>query len=264
MSDDRWLRDLAQVNREREVEERSHLDERWDRLSAGELTPEEEAELMALAETSEEAREAYEAFRPLGPDFQARVVSAIQAQEPKARVLPFRRAVARYGGWMSAAVAAAAALFLVVRDPASPPPLPAFNANLSGGAREYRGATEPSSGTPVFVAGSLLTLEVSPQQPVTGPLEAHAFLARGADIVRWEPEPHLDVSPQGAVRLRGTLGQEIRLEPGEWKIWIVIGRRGRLPSADEIAAELRAGRTRHTDWQATVSEDLRITDRASP
>lgn len=251
------------MNREREAEERFRLDERWDRLSAGELTPEEEAELIALAETSEEAREAYEAFRPLGPEFQARVVSVIQAQEPKARVLPFRRAATRYGGWVTGALAAAAALFLVVRNPASPP-LPGYEAHLNGGAREYRGATEPSSGIPVFVPGTQLILDVTPQQAVTGPLEAHAFLARGADIVAWEPEPPLKVSSQGTVRLRGMLGQEIRLEPGEWKIWIVIGRPGKLPSADEIAAELRAGRTRHTDWQAAISEDLRITDRASP
>jgi hypothetical protein len=263
MSDAPWLRELAQVNREREAEERSRLDERWDRLSAGELTPEEEAELKALAETSEEAREAYEAFRPLGPDFQARVVSAVRAQEPQARVLPFRRAARRYGGWLMAAVAAAA-LFLFVRNPASMPPLPAYKARLSDGAREYRGAAEPSAGPSVFFPGTQLTLEVTPEQAVTGPLEAHAFLARGTDILPWEPEPPLDLSPQGAVRLRGRLGEEIRLPPGEWKIWVVIGRPGKLPPTDEIMAGLRAGRTRHPDWQAAASEGLRIADRASP
>jgi RNA polymerase sigma-70 factor (ECF subfamily) len=49
-------------------------------LAAGTLTAEEDAELRALAVSSPEAREAYEAFRPLGATFQARVVSAINAQ----------------------------------------------------------------------------------------------------------------------------------------------------------------------------------------
>ena len=64
----------------REGEAESLLDERWDRLAAGTLTAEEDAELRALAASSPEAREAYEAFRPLGAAFQARVVSAINAE----------------------------------------------------------------------------------------------------------------------------------------------------------------------------------------
>ena len=55
-------------------------DERWDRLAAGTLTAKEEIELKALAASSPEAMEAYVAFKPLGPDFQARVVSAINSQ----------------------------------------------------------------------------------------------------------------------------------------------------------------------------------------
>ena len=60
---DPWIRELANANREKQAEEHSRLDERWDRMSSGDLSPEEEAELLALAESSEEGREAYEAFR---------------------------------------------------------------------------------------------------------------------------------------------------------------------------------------------------------
>src|SRR6185295_1315642 len=99
MSNDQWLKELAQVGREQEAEDRARLDERWDRLSCGQLSAEEEKELRALAETSEEARLAYEAFQPLGPDFQARVVDALAGQKqaqapeaeprrPRSRVLP--------------------------------------------------------------------------------------------------------------------------------------------------------------------------------
>src|SRR5437764_11291310 len=104
--EDQLLKELGALARREEEAEKSRLDERWDRLAAGTLTAEEDAELKALAASSPEAREAYEAFRPLGADFQARVVSAIQTEraadaprpeppETRSRVLPFRRAVRR-------------------------------------------------------------------------------------------------------------------------------------------------------------------------
>jgi uncharacterized protein (DUF4415 family) len=77
MNDEPRLRELAQVIRE-EKADRFRLDERWARLSSGELSEQEEAELRALAEVSLEARQAYEAFRPLGPEFQARMVQILR------------------------------------------------------------------------------------------------------------------------------------------------------------------------------------------
>jgi RNA polymerase sigma factor (sigma-70 family) len=79
MNKDSILSELGALARQ-EGEGESPLDERWDRLAAGTLTAEEDAELRALATSSPEAREAYEAFRPLGAAFQARVVSAINAE----------------------------------------------------------------------------------------------------------------------------------------------------------------------------------------
>jgi hypothetical protein len=271
MSDDLWLKELAQVNRDREAEERGRLDERWDRLSAGELSPEEEAELRALAETSEEARDAYEAFRPLGPDFQASVVQAIRKQglpqqnetaaaEPPAKVLPFRRRNALRIGWSVMAAVAAAVLFFVVRGPASYPSLPVYTAELSRGDQQFRGGTESGPGVPVFSPGSLLTLDAFSQQAVAGPVEAQAFAARGTELIPLARKLQVE---NGSVRLRGTLGQEIRLAPGDWRIWIVVGRPGKIPSREDLQAELRAGRTRHDDWQA-ISKELRVENQATP
>src|SRR5947199_10745972 len=78
--DDRLLKDLGDLARREDEDERARLDERWDRLAAGTLTAEEDAELKALAASSPEARETYEAFRPLGADFQARAMSAINSE----------------------------------------------------------------------------------------------------------------------------------------------------------------------------------------
>src|SRR5687768_15946406 len=109
MNEERLLRELGHLAKEEERTERARLDERWDRLAAGTLSAEEEAELLALAETSPEAREAWEAFRPLGPEFQARVVEKIAAELPEERRGRFLQFPAiRIGGWVTAAAAAAA------------------------------------------------------------------------------------------------------------------------------------------------------------
>jgi hypothetical protein len=260
MNDDPWLRELVQVKRDEEAEERSRLDERWDRLSTGELSPEEEAELRALAETSEEAREAYEAFRPLGPDFHARVVNAVlaerkTAEEPPSPVLPVPPAP-RFGGWLTAAAAVAAVLLLFLRTPASLPPLPAYQVeDVAGGIRTHRG--DPA-GKSVFVPGSRLTLDVRPPQPITDEVEARGFLSDGSRIIPWKPSISI---ARGKVRLEGTLGDQ--LPAGSWRVWVVVGRPGGIPSDEELMASLRAGHLRDDSWQA-VHADLRVEARPPP
>lgn len=279
MTEDRLLKELGDLARREEEAGQALLDERWDRLAAGTLTAEEEAELRALAESSPEARDAYEAFRPLGAGFQARVAAAAGAelapvpdegaprtgpQEARARLLPFRRGTSRIAAWIGSVAAVAAVLFFFVRSPTAP--LPLYTAELGGGDQSLRGSEpEPSSGLPVFVPGSLLTLNVRPQKTVAGPVEARCFvspLSGGGELRPWEPEPPLEIR-NGAVRIRGTLGREIQLAPGAWRTWVVVGRPGGIPSARELAGELRSGRIGHADWQA-VSAVLRVDDRASP
>lgn len=259
MNEDRLLRELGHLAKEEEGAEKARLDERWDRLAAGTLTTEEEAELLALAETSSEAREAWEAFRPLGPEFQARVVEKIAAELPKkrrGRILQFP--AVRIGGWVTAAAAVAACLLVLLRSPAAAPALPVYTAELSGGVQTIRGEAAPTSGPQVFGPGSWLTLIVRPQQTVSGPVEARAFLAQGAEIVSWQPGIEIE---NGGVRLQGEPAREVR--PGDWRLWVVVGRTGKLPSGSELQDALRAGPTRHADWQA-VYADLRVEDRPSP
>jgi hypothetical protein len=266
---DSLLKELGDLARQNADAERSRLDERWDRLAAGTLTAEEEAELKALAASSPEHGEAYVAFRPLGADFQARVLSAIQAEwveekqtapppEPRPRVLPFRGAVRRASVWLgSAAAVAAGVLFFFLRAPALPP-LPVYSLATLVPDRSTRGGEPgPVSGTPVFAPDSVLTVVASPPGTVTLPVDAESFLAQGGELRPWE---RAERSPDGAFRFSGQLAQ---YRPGDWKVWIVVGRPERLPSAHELQTRLQAGRTRTADWQA-ISEDLKIGAGASP
>jgi hypothetical protein len=257
MNEDRLLGELGDLARRQEEAEKARFDERWDRLAAGTLTAEEEAELKALAGSSPEAREAYEAFRPLGADFQALMVAKASAElssaplaeppQPPARLLPFRRAAARIEVWLGTAAAVAAGLFFFfLRTPASLPPLPGYELASLVVPSEYRG---PGFGT--AAPGSPVKLTVRPRTAVTGAVEAHGFLSCGkADLRPWPLQPALDVSEKGVVTLRGTLEKD--LHPGSCKIWIVVARQGRAPG--DLQAELRAGRTGNADWQAVFTK----------
>jgi hypothetical protein len=239
---DPLLRELAREAKDEMSRERDRLDERWDRLSAGTLTAEEEAELRALAATSEEAREAWEAFRPLDSGFQDRVVQAIQADRaPAAKVLPFSRRVARRGGWLAAAAAVAAVLLLTLRQPAA---LPQYHAELSGGDRQERA----ESGTGRFAPGSPFELVLRPQTQVEGEVDVRFFLEGEGGLQPW-PVP-AEIAPGGAVRVAGTLGREIALFPGDWTVWAVVGRRGQLPDAATLRSRLAAGEPRTARWTA--------------
>jgi hypothetical protein len=269
MNDDRILQSLGDLARREGEADRARFDERWDRLAAGTLSPEEDAELRALAATSPELREAYEAFRPLGPDVQARIVEKVAelVPAPVPQPLPFyRRAAARrIEVWLGSAAAIAAALFLVIRIWIPGAPLPPYQVDPVLGVQSQRGEPTATSGLPVFVPGSLLTVSARPSKPVEGPVEARGFvrpLSGGGAVVPLDPQPPFKIE-NGAVRLRATLGQEIRLTSGDWRLWIVVGRPGKIPTASALAEELRAGRTGRADWQALLA-DLRVDDRAPP
>ncbi len=251
MRDDKLLRQLAQMMEEEAHEAYQRLDARWDRLSDGTLAPEEEAALRALAETSDEAREAYEAFRPLDADYRARVVRALKAERrdaaahatdspavaaeaPRARILPFiRRPGARVGGWLAAAAALAAAFFgpylLHVR---MLPPLPAYALLLDGGVQELREEL-PAGETadPVFVPGSRFELILRPETAVSKPseLELRLFLERGGELRRWQVPAEPD--PSGAWRVAV---ENLAIAPGEWTLWALLGRPKALPDDDEL------------------------------
>ena len=262
MNEDRLLGELGDLARQAEEAEKARWDERWDRLAAGTLTEEEDEELRALAATSIEAREAYKAFRPLGPDFQARVVESIAAElerpagaaerkEPRPPVLPFRLAV-RIGGWVSAA-AAAAAVVVLLRPPA---PLPAYEITVSGGFSTMRGElTEgPIQG---FAPGDNIQVRLRPSESSrAGRLEARLFLLRGGELRRLETQHEID--PGGAVKMKGSIDRD--LQPGTWTLWAVVARRGDLPDPAELQSLAARDEIRRRDWTA-VPQDIRIRPR---
>jgi hypothetical protein len=256
--DDRILRELGKLARQEDEADQARFDERWDRLAAGTLTAEEQTELEALAASSPEGKEAYEAFRPLGAEFQARMVAmasaelasspAVEPPVPPAPPLPFRRVARRVEVWLGAAAAVAASLFFLLRPPTLPS-LPVYEADEPGVQSAYRGV-----GSATATPGSQVTLKVRPRTAVMGDLEVRSFLSyAGGDLHPWHPQPSLKINKTGVVDLHGRLEKGLR--PGECEIWTVVARPGKIPK--DLQAELHAGRTGTADWQA-VSTKLEI------
>lgn len=257
MTDELW-RELAQVNRDEQAEDRSRLDDRWDRLSHGQLSPEEEAELRALAETSEEARKAWEAFRPLGSEFHASVVRAVREQqaeaeakalEPKAKVLPFPR---RLAGWSAAATAVAAVVLVMLLR--LPEPVPEYGLpEVSGGIRPMRG--ESGETAVRFAPGAPLQVVLRPSTATSGaePLEARCFLSRNQEIRLLEVRSEL--APRGAVKVNGAVPGDV--QPGVWTLWTVIGRPGKLPDPADLRPFSAERQVRQRSWVAS-SRDILI------
>jgi hypothetical protein len=269
--DDRMLHDLGELARQEDQADQARFDERWDRLAAGTLTAEEEAELAALAASSPEGKEAYEAFRPLGADFQAQMVAKLSAElasapppepspvepvETHSGVLVFRRVARRVEVWLGAAAAVAASWFVVVLTKPLPP-LPYFSADPLIGNQTSRGSAPGTvGGTPVFSSGSPFPIVLRPQtsSSVHDRLETQVFLAPpGTGEAPWIAVPgfRLDRGTGGTVRLDGTVGETIQLPLGIWRICVVVSRPGKAPPARELPAALRK---RHTDWQAACTE----------
>ena len=280
MNEDRLLGELGDLARQEGEAEKARFDEPWDRLAAGTLTPEEEAELKALADSSPEMREAYEAFRPLSTDFQARMVSAINAEraipapqpappEPRPPVLPFRRAaVRRIEVWLGAAAAVAASLFFLVRTPALPLSS-GYEASLDGGFKTDRGNEIAPSDTPrVFGPGSPFTLNVSPKRPLEDPGEVtpSVYLSSSAgreDLSPLRVDAHFQTAETGSVFLDATMGKDIKIPPGDWILWTVVARPHSMPNVGEIQSRLRPERLRQGSWHA-VCEALKAEENPPP
>lgn len=248
MSEDRLLRELGHLAKEEEGAEKARLDERWDRLAAGTLTAEEEAELRALAETSPEAREAWEAFRPLGPEFQARVVQKI-AQEQRGRVLPFRPTAARIGGWVTAAAAAAAVAVVLLRPSG---PLPYYQIAVTGASSEMRGEQEEAAR---LAPGDSCEVLLRPDTAVAGAksLVAQCFLVRGGERRPMEVQ-EIHIEPTGVIKLESSIPHD--LQEGTWTLLAVVGRRGKLPDPAELQSLSAKGELRRRDWVAVSKEVL--------
>ncbi|MFN7960907.1 MAG: hypothetical protein U0002_06505 [Thermoanaerobaculia bacterium] len=262
MSDDRLLSQLGKIAREEQEAERARLDERWDRLAAGQLSADEEAELRALAEGSAAARDAYHAFSPLGSDFHERVVAAIEGKSPSVvapsppPALGARPARRRRGlAWTASLGSLAATLVFVLLRFVGPGPLPIYQAELGGGIsaeRSGQGGAEPRRYRPGDPVVLLLRAATATDRK---PALRVFFVCRGAiQPEPWQPEPVR--LPGGNLEIRGSAGVDI--PACTERLWVVLGRPSALPDAAVLGRAAASGKLESRSWRAIQTAGLVI------
>lgn len=254
MSDERLLKDLARLARARQADEPAA---EWDRLASGELSPEEQARLRAEADASPEAAAAWDAFQPLEADFRTALVESAcrelgQVAPPAvAGALPRRAARA----WLRAALwpaLAAASLLLFLRPWNQPSVLPSYELSLAGALRTERSAAPPAdTREPVpFAFGNRFELLLTPATSAGSEVAARVYVSHAGsldELVTPTPERSAD----GALRISGVVGEQLRLPEGEFALLVVVGRPGALPDARALAERLsQASLAREAFWTA--------------
>jgi hypothetical protein len=206
----------------------------WDELAQGRVSPEEAIE-RARAQEPEALveRTARMLVPPTAEQKQARLQALLDAAQPAE---PASATVVRPRRWMFggvAALAAAAAVLLLVMPRGSE--LPAFEAGYELEARralevERDASSEPAADeVPRYRVDRTLELALRPGHRVVESVDVRAFAARGD-----EPAIVLPVEPHrkggGVLTIEGR-PQAWGLEPGRWRLTLVVGPAEGLPDA---------------------------------
>ncbi len=221
--DDDLLIELGELARDA----RRPVDPRWDALARGELSDEERAALRA----EEDADALAPLFEPLGEDFANALAAKVLAERAPASAKPEGEVVslrARRGARVvryalpGIALAAAALLYvLATGDPAGEPALPAYTVEVHGGDQALRGAPAASTERVRLSPGSRIEVVARPATPVTAPVAAEVTVRDASGATRpWTGG--VEVAPSGAVRLTGTLGEDLVLSPGEATLEVTL------------------------------------------
>lgn len=260
MNDEELLKAVGRSARARQP-----LDERWDELAADRLSDAQREKLLEAAAASEDAADAYEAFRPLGAEFQARVVERLMANRPAdqaadvtletpapmgPKVVPFRRRTLRFAGVplaLAASVLLAVGLVMFMR-PGATPALPGYGLRLEGQVTLMRGEAPPPAAAP-FAPGNHFRVVLTPEERVEGDVIARAYVLDGGEPEMLAAAPK--ISSEGAVLIEGEVGRDIQLPAGDSRLLVIVGRESKLPDAPALAARLGAsGQEQTADWAA--------------
>jgi hypothetical protein len=191
------------------------------------------------------------------------MVAPVAEQPAASNVVPLRaRRGALAGGLLTLAAAAAAAVVWWSWPGGEPEQLamvPAYTfTKLGGGVSEVRSDRSPATDVAVpelrLRPNSSVDWWLTPEQPIRGPIGV-ALLARSdTGSTQFVPHLNVEVSEQGAVRVRGRLDEHVALAPGNWTVTLFIAAPEQLPGSAE-AADDDPARWRSLSLRATIVAD---------
>jgi hypothetical protein len=218
VKDEEMLKLLGEVAREHQD---SPLDSRWEALVRGELSQQEQDALF-----DDEGLERAQ-IAPLGQDFDDKMA---------AKLLAMNRPVRRTWLRLAPVLAMAAALLLWVAVPTGPTALPDYEMVVRGGNQVVRSVDEAVTGPRVLGPGAQLEVLLRPETPSESPVACSAWFVRSSgQLAPWTGD--LAISPSGAVRLAGVVGETLKLVPGPQDLLIVL----HPASADNVRETVLAG-----------------------
>lgn len=250
----------------------NRLDERWDRLAAGELSEAEHDELRGLADATGEGYEAYQAFKPLGAAFQQNVAAAILAQrereeDEKAEAaavaaalaasqkidlaappkVPERKGIFKWAGALAASTALVAGLLLFPfhRDLGQ-----VYLSVSSETPKDTRGPADAAQDQKTILeTGTAFQIVLRPEEKTEEPCQAKAFIHQ-KDVLVMLTDSWTD-SSGGSFILKKNFPYFADLEDGEAELIGVYYRPGHVPSLEDIHAALMPGASAGSarDWR---------------
>lgn len=188
-------------------------------------------------------------------DAHAEAPGTQSAAPPAVVVLEARRRPR--AAWIGAVVAIAAVLVLwlgTTRGPAtSGEAMPSYAATrLEGGTATMRSAQTELPSALELAPDASIDWIFTPATPVRTPVAAVILAARvGKTPVLVRPAA-LDVSAQGVVRIKGSLGEVLPLSPGTWSLDVLLGEPTRLP--DSVAAAEQGGAWSRVSFEVKIAD----------
>lgn len=258
------LKDLLDSIGPEDATEASGADHRWESLTRGELDDADARRLAALAGAGGTHQVCGDLFEPLDEDFHnrtvdrlARMLSTPVAKVQPALVLaapvvatpaatpapivsprpaePWWAGLVRWlrSGWVMTPVLVMALALLFLRSTGGEP-LPSYEIEVRGGDVQTRGVEQAPAALRLS-PGSRVDLLLRPDRDVRGTVRAAVWRRDGASWV--EAGLAVEVSPAGAVRATGTVGEQIPATPGRVELAVVIAGGGEAPTAEWIEAD---------------------------
>ena len=220
-------------------------DDQDDLLAAlGQAAADRDAEDDALwaavmAENREELPEGadLEALAPLTDAEEAAIAGELAGG---AQVVPLTRSRRRLVAPLVAVVvaAAAAALLMLGPSPQTQPGLQRYSLQVRSGEKVLRNGTATAGEIGVYSKGAVFDFALVPDEPVEDEVAVVAFVVSTEGAKTWSaPSQRL---PGGALRIRGRVGQELSVDPGEYVLRFFVGRTSDLPrGADDSTSAQR-------------------------
>lgn len=258
MTDDEILAAAAGAAREDDV----LADPRWPSFAEGSLGEEDRADLVELAQRTEDGRRALDVYRPITAAEQASFVDQILAPAPaRAQSIRPRKVRARIAVAFSVVALAAATTLLLVVPGRGLSPVPDYSIALVG-EQTQRGPAVAAP-VPFFGPGAEVELIARPATRTTGAVAARGFITREGRVEAWSPP--IEVSPEGSVRIAGSFEEVFRgVPPGEVDLVLAVGRSGSIPGDPSVLYPALLGEStpREASWRV-VRIRVRILARAA-